>query len=265
MVSQRMIKYDFEGNFVEEKKINFLPGPLEWISEDNFAVFNMGFTYENEPWNDFYVLNRDAKTVQKNRFKKQSDKKYGLNIYPAIFYRFEGKTRYKNPHENVIYELDEKNKPKAVYYLDFGKYEKYNDADDVEVQIKNNVGISRANPDSFEKIGLLGLSETRDYLFINYGHQDQRKTGVYDKKKNTFYNLFDTNFSLFGFHDNLYNGLPVFPIVGIRKNMLYSYYTALDFKENLKRANDLATDLQKIKNKINENDNPVLLLVKLKE
>jgi hypothetical protein len=225
----------------------------------------MGFTYESNPWHDFYVLNRDAKTVQKNRFKKQPGKKYGLIIYPAIFYRYDGKTRYKNPHENVIYELDEKGKTSPVYYLDYGKYEKYNEVDDVEVQVKNNVGTNRANPESFEKIGLLGLSETDDYLFIHYGHQEQRKAGVYDKKKNTFYNLSDSNFELYGFQDDMFKGLPVFPKVGICNNILYSYFTAFDFKESLKTANNLSPTLQKLKNELDENNNPVLVLVKLKE
>ena len=54
-------------------------------------------------------------------------------IYPAIFYRYRGKKRYKNLYENVIYELDKKGRITPVYELD---YEKYSDADDVEVQVK---------------------------------------------------------------------------------------------------------------------------------
>ncbi len=267
MISRRMIKYDFDGNFVEEEKVSFLPGPLEWISEDNFAVYNMGFTYEKEPWRDFYVLTREAKTVQKNRFKKQPDKRYGLIVYPAIFYRFNGKTRYKNPHENVIYELDEKGKTHPVYYLDYGKYEKYSDEDDVEIQVKNNRGTNRANPDSFEKIGLLGfgLSETEDYLFIHYGHQEQRKAGVYDKKKKTFYNLFDSGFEMYGFADDLYGGLPVFPKSGIQNNWMFSSYTALEFKELFKASAKTDSSLKEIISGLDETDNPVLMLVELKK
>ncbi|QGY46992.1 6-bladed beta-propeller [Maribellus comscasis] len=265
MNSKRMIKYDFDGNFVKEEKINFLPGKMEWITDDNFAVYNMGFTYEKEPWHDFYILTSDAKTIQKKRFKKESGKRYGLIIYPPVFYRFKGKTRYKNPHENIIYEIDEKGKVSPVYYLDYGKYEKYNDADDVEVQVKNNVGTNRSNPDSFEKIGLLGLSETEDYLFIYYGHQEQRKAGVFDKRENTFYNLFDSDFDLFGFQDDLYNGLPVFPKVGINDSFLITSYTAMEFKEFLKGKGKTESNLKKTSSDLDENNNPVLMLVKLKE
>ncbi|MCG6189350.1 6-bladed beta-propeller [Maribellus maritimus] len=265
MNSKRIIKYDFEGNFVDEEKINFLPGPIEWVSENNFAVFNMGFTYEQEPWCDFYILNLKARTVQKNKFNKHPGNRYGLNVYPAIFYRFMGKTRYKNPHENTIYELDEKGKTTPVYYLDYGKYEKYSDVDDFEIQVKNNVGTNRANPESFEKIGLLGLSETEDYLFIYYGHQEQRKAGVFDKRENTFYNLFDSDFDLFGFQDDLYNGLPVFPKVGINDRFLITSYTAMEFKEFFKGKGKPESNLKKISSDLDENNNPVLMLVKLKE
>ena len=265
LLDQKMMKYDFKGNFINEVKIDFLPGPAEWNRDGNMAVYNMGFTYENAPWHDFYILNKDAKTVQKNKFKKQVDKRYGLMIYPAVFYRYRGKTRYKNPYENTIYELDEKGKTTAVYELEHGKYEQYNDVDDVEIQIKNNVGTNRSNPKSFEKIGLLGLSETDKYLFIYYGHQEQRKLGVFDKTSGTFYNLFDPNFDQYGFHDDLYGGLPLFPKAGIDESYFYQYYSAFEFKKYLKSAKSVKPELNKIANKIDENDNPVLILVKLKE
>ncbi|MBN2635716.1 MAG: 6-bladed beta-propeller [Prolixibacteraceae bacterium] len=264
LYESKMIEYDFEGNFIKEKTLDFMPGLAEWNDNEDIAVYNMGFTYEKEPWHDLYVLNQDGKTVQKNKFKKQPDKKYGLILYPPILYRYNGKTRYKNPHGNVIYELDEKGKTTPVYVLDYGKYEKYNDIDDVEIQIKNNVGTNRSNPKSFEKIGLLGLSETDDYLFIYYGHQEQRKVGVFDKKNSTFYNLYDSNYELYGFHDDSFGGLPLFPKAGLDRNYFYSYYTAFEFKEYLKKANKLNPELKKLAEGIDENDNPVLMLVKLK-
>lgn len=264
-LDREMMKYDFEGNFVSEVKVDFSPGPFEWNGNGNIAVYNMGLTYAAEPWNDIYLLNQNAKTIRKNRFKKQADKRYGLMIYPAIFYRYHGKTRYKNPYENIIYELDEKGRTTPVYELDYGKYEKYNDVDDVEIQVKNNIGTNRSNPKSFEKIGLLGLSETDNYLFIYYGHQEQRKFGVFDKKRKTFFNLFDTNFDLYGFHDDLYGGLPLFSKAGLNNSHFYCYFTAFEFKELLKSAKSLKPELKNMLDKLDENDNPVLILVKLKE
>ncbi len=265
LLDQKMMEYDFDANFIREVKVGFLPGPAEWSKNGNIAVYNMGFMYGKEPWHDFYLLDRDAKTIHKNKFKKQTDKKYGLMIYPALFYRYKGRTRYKNPYENVIYELDEKGKTTPVYELDYGKYEKYTDVDDVEIQIKNNVGTNRSNPKSFEKIGLLGLSEIDKYLFIYYGHQEQRKVGVFDKTSGTFYNLFDPYFDLYGFHDDLYGGLPLFPKAGIGESYFYQYYSAFEFKEYLKTAKSVKPELNKIAKEIDENDNPVLMLVKLKE
>lgn len=265
LLDQKMMEYDFDANFIREVKVVFLPGPAEWSKNGNIAVYNMSFTYEKEPWHDFYLLDQNAKTIQKNRFKIQTDKKYGLMIYPAVFYRYRGKTRYKNPYENTIYELDEKGRTTPVYELDYGKYEKYNDVDDVEIQIKNNVGTNRSNPKSFEKIGLLGLSEIDKYLFIYYGHQEQRKVGVFDKTSGTFYNLFAPNFDLYGFHDDLYGGLPLFPKAGIGESYFYQYYSAFEFKEYLISAKSVKPELNKIAEEIDENDNPVLMLVKLKE
>ena len=264
LISKKMMVYDFDGSFIDEKPIDFMPGPTEWINEESIAVYNNGFTYENEPWKDYYILNSDAKILQKNKFKKLADKRYGLMIYPPIFYRFKGMTRYKNPYENIIYEIYSDKKPKPVYFLDSGKYYKYNDIEDVEIQVRNNVGINRANPKSFEKIGILGISETDDYLFFYYGHQEQRKAGVYDKKEKTYYKLFDKEFELYGFKDDMCGGLPVFPKNGITGNMIYCYYDAYEIKEYLNKNPKLGPKLKKVVDSVDESDNPVLMLVKLK-
>ncbi|KJF45691.1 6-bladed beta-propeller [Draconibacterium sediminis] len=265
LLDQKMMEYDFDANFLREVQVDFFPGPVEWNGNGDIVVYNMSFTYEKEPWHDLYLLDKNAKTIQKNRFKKQTDKRYGLMVYPALFYHYKGKTRYKNPYENVIHELDEKGRTTPVYELDYGKYEKYSDVDDVEVQVKNGIGTNRSNPKSFEKISLLGLSETDAYLFICYGHQERRKLGVFDKSNGTFFNLFDTNFDLYGFHDDLYGGLPLFPRVGLKNSQFFTYYTALEFKELLKAAKSLKPELKNMLNKIDENDNPVLILVELKQ
>ncbi len=264
LVSQRMIVYDLDGKFVRGKSIDFLPGPMEWISEESFVISNLNFTYENEPWRDFYILDREAKTVGKNKFMKQPDKSYGIVIYPPIYYTYRGKTRYKNPHENIIYDIDGSKKPEPVYYLDYGKYEKFSDVDDVQVRVKNNVGTNRANPKSFEKIGLLGLSETNAFLFIFYVHQEQRKVGVYDKNEKAFYQLIEKETKLYGFKDDLYGGLPIFPENGIREDVLYTHFDMFQLKEEQNRTSGLDPVLKQIVESGDENDNPVVVIAKLK-
>jgi hypothetical protein len=263
-MSEKMIVYDFEGNYLRSKSIDFLPGPMEWINKENFAVYNMGFTYEPEPWKDFYILNRNARTVGRHVFVRQPKTRYGLVIYPPIFYTFKEKTRYKNPHENTIFEIDGSKIPKPVYFLDLGKYEKYSDVDDVEVRVKNNVGTNRANPKSYEKIGLLGLSETESHLFICYVHQEQRMAGVFDKKSKTFYQLLEKESGLYGLKDDLYGGPPLFPENGISSGVLYSHFAVSDLKEYVNGASNVDPALREIINAGNDNDNPVVVIATLK-
>jgi len=265
MAMQRMIVYDFEGNYIRSKSIDFLPGPMEWINAESFAVYNMGFTYEEEPWRDLYLLDRDTNTIGKNKFVKQRDKNYGIVIYPAIFYTYNGKTRYKNPHENTIFEIDGSKKLKPVYYLDYGKYEKFSDVDDVEIRIKNNIGTNITNPKSLEKIGLLGLSETEDYLFIFYVHQEQRRVGVYDKYKKTFYQIFEKGTDLYGLKDDLYGGPPVFPENGISDRIMFTHFNVYNLKEYLDGTSGVAPELKRIIESGNENDNPVVAIATLKQ
>ncbi len=55
-ILDKMMVYDFDGNFIDEKPIDFNPGPTEWVDEESFAVYNNGYIYENEPWKDYYIL-----------------------------------------------------------------------------------------------------------------------------------------------------------------------------------------------------------------
>ncbi|TKG89805.1 6-bladed beta-propeller [Puteibacter caeruleilacunae] len=263
-ISKRIMQYDFEGNFITGKNVSFLPGMCEWVSDDSFAVYNMGFSYEREPWRDLYVMTDDAKALQKNKFKKQADKRYGLMIYPPIFFRYNGMVRYKNPHENIIYNISRDDKPNPVYYLDYGKYERYSDVDDAIIKVKNGVGTNLRNPKSTEKIGLIGMSETDDFLFMDYGHREGRRFAAYNKKDKSFYQIFDNDFELYGFKDDLHNGLPLLPKHNIANNVFIMSYHAWKVKEYLQGKSNLSPRLKKIVDAIDESDNPILIFVELK-
>ncbi len=264
MISQRMITYDFNGQFVYEKKTDFLPGRFDWINDNHFATYNMGFTYEKTPWSDFYVIDREANTIHKNKFKKEADKKYGLTVFPPVFYHFQGKLRYKNPHENIIYEITENGKTKPIYYLDFGVYESKNEVDEFEIRGKKGNLSIRANPKSYEKIGITEMSESAEFLFINFAHKNEKQFGVYDKVAKTFYTVYDSKNKLYGFTDDILEGIPVYPKLVIYNNNLYSYFDAYYLIVKLK-GKTKNPDLQKIINSLDIGDNPVVIIGELKE
>ena len=262
LISKRMITYGFDGSFLFDEKISFMPGPSEWIDENIFAVYNMGHTYEKLPWTDIYFLNTQGKVIKKNRFKHEKDKKYGFTVFPALFYTFKGKTRYKNPNENLIYEVDSDYLLNPVYYLDYGVYESKSELDEFQISINKKKEVSvRANPKSSEKIGLTVLTETQGYLHIRFAHKNGKQFGVYDKKADRFYQVFDKTYESYGFTDDILGGVPFVPR-STTEGYLVSYVHAYELMESLKGFQK-DNSLKDVLTGLGEGDNPVIILGKL--
>ena len=263
LISKRMVTYSFDGSSLSEKGINFLPGPSAWVKENIIAVFNMGFTYEKQPWTDLYFLGTNAKIIKKNRFDYDKNTKYAFTVFPALFYQFDGKTRYKNPHQNIIYEITNDNSLTPIYYLDYGVYESKSGVDEFEFSVNEKKEITyRANPLSSEKIGILRIDETNGYLLISYVHKDGKQFGVWDKKTGKFYRVFDESYESYGFSDDIMGGIPFVPTY-TTGSYLVSYVHAVKLIESLKNLKK-DNNLKDIVSKIREEDNPILIIAKKK-
>jgi hypothetical protein len=262
-MSKRMLTYGSNGSFLFERKINFIPGPSEWVNENIIAVFNMGFTYEKQPWTDLYFLGTNAKIIKKNKFDYNKNNKYAFTIFPALFYQFNGKTRYKNPHQNIIYEIANDNSLTPIYFLDYGVYESKAGVDEFEFSVNKKKEVTyRANPLSSEKIGILRIDETKDYLLIGYVHKNEKQFGVWDKKAKKFYRVFDESHGSYGFSDDIIGGIPFVPTY-TSGNYLVSYvhvFKLIESSNNFGKNNDL----KEIVSKIKEEDNPILIIGKIK-
>lgn len=263
-MSKRMMSYGFDDKFVFEKSVIFTPGPSARINGNIIAVFNMSFTYEKQPWTDLYFLDNNAKILKKNRFDYDKNNKYSLTVYPALFYQFNGKTRYKNPHQNLIYEIAGDNSLTPVYYLDFGVYEGKSGEDEFKIKVNEKKEVSvQSNPQSSEKIGILRIDETKDYLLISYAHKNGKQFGLWDKKAAKFYRVFDEYHGSYGFSDDLMGGIPFVPNY-TSGSYLISYVHAVKLIESSKNLNK-NSDLKNIVSKIKEEDNPILIISKIKE
>jgi len=263
-MSKRMITYGFDGTFLFEKGINFSPGHYEWVNKNIIVVFNLDLTYEKLPWTDLYFLDPNGRIINKNRFDYDKNNKYAFTVFPALFYQFHDKIRYKNPHQNLIYEITKDNSLRPVYYLDYGVYESKSGVDEFEFSVNEKKEVSaRSNPQGFEKIGILRIDETNGYLLISYAHKNGKQFAVWDKKTEKFYRVFDESFESYGFSDDIMGGIPFVPCY-TTGSYLVSYVHAFKLIESLKNF-EKNNDLKDIVSKIKEEDNPVLIIGKIKE
>jgi hypothetical protein len=123
---------------------------------------------------------------------------------------------------------------------------------------------------------------TKHYLFIAYIFNYKNYTGVYVKSENQLYNVNVTEDWNFingpGIPNDFDSGVPLIPLTYYRdkydKEYLIGAINPFQLKvhvasEAFKKSNpkypEKKKELEKLANSLNENDNPVLMLVKLKE
>ena len=123
---------------------------------------------------------------------------------------------------------------------------------------------------------------TKDYLFLTYIYQYQNHTGIYVKSENQLYDVNKSeDWNLWrgpGIINDFDSGMPLIPLsyycdkqnkeylVGeVSPFQLKAYVASNAFKNSTPKYPEKKKELKKLANSLNENDNPVLMLVKLKE
>ena len=261
---RKFIVYDTEGRFIREYNSDFEGvGPMAFLNKDNYIAYISTFIYErSNNWYDLALMDKKGKVVSKYAFSNENNRRYGLSIYPGVMYFYQGKLMFRNPYEEIIYQLDEKKK-NPVYVFDLGRYKDAKDESDFQVRIgKNGKAESiTSNPLSKEKLSIYRLCETSEFLFITYVKDDKTLMGVFDKQKKQFYNLGVKN--EFGIIEDFEKGLLFWPRLGIKGNMMIGYRQAYEMKSLDSKV--VASGLRAILNKMDEEDNQVLIFVTLKK
>ncbi len=123
---------------------------------------------------------------------------------------------------------------------------------------------------------------TKDFLIFTYSYQSFNCTGIYKKSNQQFYavNKIKDRSAVFGpgIINDLDGGLPLVPesyycnekqdefLVGeINPFQLKAYVVSDEFKGSTPRYPEKKKELEKLANSLSENDNPVLMLVRLKK
>jgi len=120
---------------------------------------------------------------------------------------------------------------------------------------------------------------TKKYLFFSYNYQFQNCIGIYIKSEQQLYLVNKTKDTEFpGIVNDFDGGLPLIPtsyyqnlrneefLVGdIIPFKLKAHVASQSFKESIPKYPEKKKELEQLANSLDENDNPVLMLVKLKE
>jgi len=282
-------EYNAFRNFcvVNEKDMTFIYGS----NPDKFLLFNSSWILEHEysiptvrPVHDIEIIEKDKILLMIGNYFGRTSFSYEIyslknellkkRIKPIQYesigaFRFNKEFSYytfnnsffikENVLNDTLYRVSSNLEFYPHYVFKFGKYEfPIEGKMDANKQIKN-----------FHKyIVIKNIFETSKYVLYSYSFNTKIFFDYYDKSKKQSFSLGEN-----GIINDFDGGIKFDPIYQ-NNNILISYVTPLDlksfissdsFRTNIPKYLNKKLELQKLANSLNENDNPVLMLVKLKE
>ena len=185
-----------------------------------------------------------------------------MNTYP-----FHDKTRASITNENVIYNINEQYQLDSLYIFNLGEYAPTPETEgqmfnfDINLITNLMTGLESDNQ-LFLWLNLRGLY--KKYISPAATGNTTQAYGYFDKKKGETVIMKEPLEGMKGFKDDLKGGPPFWPksITSDRKYMV-GYIDAIKFI-TYAEDNDCPENIKKMAENINENDNPIAILVKLK-
>jgi hypothetical protein len=265
-IKHTLLKYSFKGDFIEtvELKVDSIKIHSEIVFSNDILVLFEGIN-QGEGKYDWIVLD----TLGNILFEKFN----AIEKFPSYHFcsgnkqeAFNNTFYYWNQINDTIFKIsNEKHEPAFIFAQGNFRFPKQ--------KIKEIY-----TEYFFPRI----IFFTKDYLFFAYIYQYQNHTGIYVKSENQFYDVNKSeDWDLWrgpGIINDFDSGMPLIPLsyycdkkdneylIGEVNPFQLKAYVASDiFKNSTPKSPEKKKELEQLANSLNENDNPVLMLVKLKE
>lgn len=258
--NKNLLEFDFEGNFIQSIPIpgfvdSFespsIPSQFSYFSDQIVCSFINPIGTEEKLLLFFDNTGKVIKTFPNLNIFPEN--RFSFTTKESVLYHFDKNLFFKEIYNDTLFQVDNDALfPK--YIFNTGKYK-------IPYESKWWSNEERRNKEMIHPSDIL---ETKRYLFFTLYFEKKEMTGIYEKLNNQL-SIVETNN---GIQNNIDDFVPFSPQFVSEKGELVSVVDAyiIDqwFSNNPEKAKKLTAHLQKLKS-LNENDNPVLMLVKLKE
>jgi hypothetical protein len=272
--NQQIIVYNFDGEYIKNIQYPAMERLRNVWGRDSLLVSFQEPMEGNEPC-VFMEHNEQGDTLQTVPnliFWNNKEQYYNMYlIFLGSFYRFDNKLHMKGWYNDTVYSYDENNRIVPQFFIDLKEHKL---PDDLIYERK----WTRPLPDD---LCWTGVHETSNYIFIPYGYhfdivnmkpsKEEEGCILYNKKTKEGVAVEETNAG--GFIDDITGGPGFRPMV-TNDTLAIMTVSAFDMKKYLDsdkfenqevKFPEKKKELEQLANSLNENDNPVLMLVKLKE
>jgi hypothetical protein len=242
----RLMTFSFDGKFKRSDNISFHPAQVILKDPNSimYHLFNITTLPKDIDPDSWVLTDRQGKILYKipNSLKRVS--KMGISVSDCPLYRFNNSIHFMEFGVDTLYYF-EGNQKKPYAIVGLGKY-KMDPDPSIPLAAREKI-----NKELSTKLCINNIIEDNKYLYIelSWGVSDSFLHVIYNKNNSEIRVLSDN------FFINDLNGGPGFwPEQIINDNILINHIDAFDL---------LKTPLpSKLKGKINESSNPVLILVK---
>jgi hypothetical protein len=263
MENPKVMYFDFHGKFIKQLTFDNIASPMParlravgngrtLIMYSNFT-FDMPCTYEI--WSDGKTLKRAIKPVYSDRIPRNY-------FFSGEFFNYSYRNRIyvkSGILNDTVYEIRIDNTFVPAYTLNNGRSE--TTVGDLLERIANNFS-------DFSRVAPEHLFETRDYLFMAYFLNKKREYVYFDKQKKK-----SLHFSVrTGIPNDYDGGLDFFPQAQCNDRFVAFYDAFRFFDEQPNRKNTVpkgppaaVQSYRKMLQKLDPEDNPVVVIVKIKQ
>ncbi len=272
--SREVLNYSYDGNKVSSFKISFSPDQykIRVLNKDKVVIM-IGNTSGQSEYN-WFITDKKGNVI----FKKDNSVNFNFPFFIArsnsvITYKFNENVYYFEEFNDTIFCITDKSYfPSYIIKNDRYRYNHKSFINDIH-RYENPKKLSE-RPQYFIPKKFL---ETDDYLFIMYNginkHQD---IAVLNKENNEIYRQKSNN-QMQGISNNIDGGISFYPQYSFFSNsqqflvqivfpyQLKEHVRAKHFKKSNPKYPEKKKELEELANSLDENDNPVLMLVKLKK
>ena len=273
-----LMQYDFSGNLIgkisvpkgEKEKGQYMNFTIIQPLKENIFVFDITSVKEKYPIAMLFAANDTGSTIIKEypvevNFNIDSRMLIRSSFENAIMYRYKDNVRlYKRIHSDTIFTIGKDLEMSDGFVFDLGKYK-------LPVSLYKEPMYIRTEWKNF--IWIINIKESLNYLFItfdfgSYCPEPYGSTvvyGVFDKNKSKLMLMKRPKEGLLGFRNDIDDGPVIWPRYISSKNELITFISAEDFLEHVEQMKDLSPKLSALAKRIVTDDNPIVIVAKLKE
>ena len=257
-----LIEYSFSNTMIGRIPL-IIPASVCYIEDNLWVQSIQNIDGKNPNRLLFFDRVKRIDSVANHNFFEIKDFGMYIHTYEDWFYRFDNHIYYKNLFNDTLFHIV-KNIIQPHYIFDTGKHSPPYDL--------------KSNPNNvFEQLynyyQIYPILETDPFIFFSVHYEKKDSAFLYDKHSKKTVKLKNGEKGK-GFHNDIDGGLPFWPDYVNNRQELISHYWPFDLKETMFdyeihsysiRNNEAHEKLKRMLNNLKENDNPVVVIARLKK